>query len=233
MGLFSRYLGGARNPEVVHPPRERTMTPPQGLVIPERLNDLTKQFELRVTAIVDDSSSIQTYQNTADVIAWHNEILKTLSSHPRAAFIRWRTRFLTSRSLSSHSVPVKQAPHLNEKNYHPVYNTPLYDTAYEKLKHIEQRQKEIGPENYFLSSEEGDTILAGAYAIRVHYYADHQATTDVPTRPVTWRVTFIVNEGTPDEKRDFKQGVIATANSGNATPGSSGTDWADVAAPTL
>jgi uncharacterized protein YfaP (DUF2135 family) len=91
----------------------------------------------------------------------------------------------------------------------------------------------IGPENYFLSSEEGDTILTGSYAIRVHYYADHQATTDVPTRPVTWRVTFIVNEGTPDEKRDFKQGVIATANSGNATPGSSGTDWADVAAPTL
>jgi uncharacterized protein YfaP (DUF2135 family) len=91
----------------------------------------------------------------------------------------------------------------------------------------------VGPENYFLSSEEGDTILAGAYAIRVHYYADHQATTDVPTRPVTWRVTFVVNEGTPQEKRDFKDGVLATANSGNADPGSSGGDWADVAQPML
>ena len=91
----------------------------------------------------------------------------------------------------------------------------------------------IGPENYFLSSEEGDTVLPGAYTIRVHYYADHQATTEVPTRPVTWRVTLILNEGTPDEKRDFRQGVIATANSSNATPGSTGSDWAEVAAPTL
>lgn len=91
----------------------------------------------------------------------------------------------------------------------------------------------VGPENYFLSSAEGDTILPGTYTIRVHYYSDHQATTEVPTRPVTWRVTFVVNEGTPNEKRDFKDGVLTTANSGNADPGSGGSDWADVAQPML
>ena len=91
----------------------------------------------------------------------------------------------------------------------------------------------FGPENYFLSAQEGDTILDGAYTIRVHYYSDHQAGADTPTRAVSWRVTLVVNEGTPDEKRQFYEGELATANAGNDNPGGSGSDWATAHVLTL
>jgi uncharacterized protein YfaP (DUF2135 family) len=84
----------------------------------------------------------------------------------------------------------------------------------------------IGPENYFLSFEEGDTVLPGTYTVRVHYYSDHLATGDTPTRVVDWRVAIVVNEGTPQEKREFPRGTLAVDNSGNASPGASGGDWA-------
>ena len=87
----------------------------------------------------------------------------------------------------------------------------------------------FGPENYFLSSEEGDTVVPGAYTIRVHYYSDHLKTQDTPARAVPYRVVIIVNEGTPSEKREFHEGTLTVDNSGNSSPGGSGPDWATVA----
>ncbi|MGH9364613.1 MAG: CARDB domain-containing protein [Thermoanaerobaculia bacterium] len=84
----------------------------------------------------------------------------------------------------------------------------------------------FGPENYFLSSEKGDRVLAGVYTIRVHYYRDHLKTDQTPTRVVSWRVVLLLNEGTASEKREIYSGSLSAANSGNASPGSSGSDWA-------
>ena len=91
----------------------------------------------------------------------------------------------------------------------------------------------FGPENYFLSSEEGDTILAGHYAVRVHYFSDHQRSADTPTRVVTWRLVVIINEGTPQERREFHTGTLSADNPGNDGPGGSGPDWATAADVTL
>ena len=87
----------------------------------------------------------------------------------------------------------------------------------------------FGPENYFLSSEEGDTVLPGTYTVRVHYYSDHLKTQGMPARAVQYRVVIIVNEGTPSEKREFREGTLAVDNSSNASPDGSGPDWATVA----
>jgi uncharacterized protein YfaP (DUF2135 family) len=84
----------------------------------------------------------------------------------------------------------------------------------------------FGPENYFLSSLAGNTVLAGVYSIRVHYYSDHLRTSQTPTRVVAWRVVILVNEGTPAETVEIFNGSLSTDNSGNASPGSSGPDWA-------
>lgn len=90
-----------------------------------------------------------------------------------------------------------------------------------------------GPENYFLSSEEGDMILPGAYVVRVHYFGDHEDGEETPTRPVEWRVVVILNEGTPQERRTFHRGTLSVANGGNSSPGGSGPDWATVTEVTL
>jgi uncharacterized protein YfaP (DUF2135 family) len=91
----------------------------------------------------------------------------------------------------------------------------------------------IGPENYFLSFDEGDTVVTGAYVIRVHYFSDHRADDETPPRAVRWRVTLLLNEGTDTEKREFFSGTLTVPNSGNGSPGSTGPDWAEVAQPTL
>lgn len=91
----------------------------------------------------------------------------------------------------------------------------------------------IGPENYFLSFDEGDTIVTGQYGIRVHYYSDHRADTETPARAVRWRVVLLLNEGTANEKRQFYEGTLTTPGSSNSSPGSTGPDWADVAQPAL
>lgn len=87
----------------------------------------------------------------------------------------------------------------------------------------------LGPENYFLSSEEGDTILPGTYTVRVHYYSDHERTAETPTRIAEWRVVILLNEGTPREQREFRRGTLAKDDAGNAAPGASGADWATAA----
>lgn len=91
----------------------------------------------------------------------------------------------------------------------------------------------FGPENYFLSSEEGDTVLPGAYTLRVHYFSDHQADEETPPRVVSWRVDLLINEGTPAEQRKVTSGVLSMPSPGNAQPGGSGPDWAAVDVVTL
>jgi uncharacterized protein YfaP (DUF2135 family) len=86
----------------------------------------------------------------------------------------------------------------------------------------------FGPENYFLSSAQGNTVLPGVYTIRVHYYRDHQKTSPDPARVVGWRVVILVNEGTPTEKTQIFSGSLSADNSGNQAPGSTGPDWATV-----
>lgn len=84
----------------------------------------------------------------------------------------------------------------------------------------------FGPENYFFSAPEGNTIPGGVYSIRVHYYSDHRQDQDHPTRSVTWRVVLLLDEGTPREMREIFTGSLSAANSSNAQPGSGGADWA-------
>jgi uncharacterized protein YfaP (DUF2135 family) len=91
----------------------------------------------------------------------------------------------------------------------------------------------FGPENYLLSSEAGNTVLPGTYAVAVHYYSDHLRTADTPTRIATWRVVTIVNEGSPGETRAFASGSLGVDNASNATPGGTGPDWATVGQVTI
>jgi uncharacterized protein YfaP (DUF2135 family) len=84
----------------------------------------------------------------------------------------------------------------------------------------------FGPENYFLSSANGNKVLPGTYKIRVHYYSDHQRDDKTPTRVVTWRVVVLVNEGTPNEKREIFSGSLSKDDNSNYSTGSIGPDWA-------
>jgi uncharacterized protein YfaP (DUF2135 family) len=86
----------------------------------------------------------------------------------------------------------------------------------------------FGPENYFLSFEEGDTILTGTYTVRVHYYRDRLSDVETPTRAVGYRVVMVANEGAPNEKRKIATGTLSVDDSGNSSPGSTGPDWATV-----
>lgn len=86
----------------------------------------------------------------------------------------------------------------------------------------------FGPENYFLSSADGDTVLPGGYQIRVHYYRDADQEDDEPARVVGWRVVVLLNEGTPAERRQIFTGTLTAASSTNDSPGSSGPDWGNV-----
>ncbi len=87
----------------------------------------------------------------------------------------------------------------------------------------------FGPENYFLSSVEGDTILEGGYEIRVHYYDDDLDFDDTPTRAAQWRVVVLTNEGTDREKRQVFTGALSSADVSNDSPEATGADWGTVA----
>ena len=86
----------------------------------------------------------------------------------------------------------------------------------------------FGPENYFLSAAEGDTVLSGNYTIRVHYYRDALRQNPPPTRIVGWRVIVLLHEGTPMERQDIYNGTLSLDNPSNSSPGSSGPDWVTV-----
>ncbi|MFN2384695.1 MAG: DUF2135 domain-containing protein [Thermoanaerobaculia bacterium] len=86
----------------------------------------------------------------------------------------------------------------------------------------------FGPENYFLSAAEGDTVLSGTYTIRVHYYRDALRQNPPPTRIVGWRVVVLLHEGTPMERQEIFNGTLSLDDPSNSSPGSSGPDWATV-----
>jgi uncharacterized protein YfaP (DUF2135 family) len=87
----------------------------------------------------------------------------------------------------------------------------------------------FGPENYYLSALQGNTVLPGVYTVRVHYYKDRAKTEENPTtRVVGWRVVVLLNEGTSEEKTRIFGGTLGKDNAANDSPGSSGPDWAFV-----
>jgi uncharacterized protein YfaP (DUF2135 family) len=86
----------------------------------------------------------------------------------------------------------------------------------------------FGPENYFLSSAEGNTVLPGVYTVRVHYFRDRQKTDQQPARVVGWRVVILVNEGTSAEKTQIFSGSLSADSQTNDSPGATGPDWATV-----
>jgi hypothetical protein len=79
-----------------------------------------------------------------------------------------------------------------------------------------------GPENYTLSSAEGDEVAPGDYLVRVHYF-EGEPTTD-------YSVRILLNENDPDtESVSTYSGSLDVSNRNNATPSSTGEDWGDVA----
>jgi uncharacterized protein YfaP (DUF2135 family) len=91
----------------------------------------------------------------------------------------------------------------------------------------------FGPENYFLSAAEGDTVPPGAYTFRVHYYNDELDDEETPTRSIGWRMVIVVNEGTPEARTVIRSGTLAFASGSNDSPGASGPDWATAAVVTI
>lgn len=79
-----------------------------------------------------------------------------------------------------------------------------------------------GPEHITLTSGDGDTVLAGDYVVRVHYYADHGG------GPVTGRVSIVANEGKPNFVLRTIPFSISVADSSTDGPGGSGPQWRDI-----
>jgi uncharacterized protein YfaP (DUF2135 family) len=79
-----------------------------------------------------------------------------------------------------------------------------------------------GPEHTTLTTTGPNpgTVLPGDYAINVHYYSDHGT-----GQTVTGTVSIVINEGTPNQALQSKSFTIATSDSANYDPGSTGPDW--------
>ena len=84
-----------------------------------------------------------------------------------------------------------------------------------------------GPEHISVATLEGDTVLEGAYVVRVHYYQDHGG------GAVSGRVTIVLHEGKPDQTVQTFPFAIGTDDPGNAVPGGTGADWVDITNVTL
>jgi uncharacterized protein YfaP (DUF2135 family) len=93
----------------------------------------------------------------------------------------------------------------------------------------------FGPENYLISLAENSPLRAGLYSIRVHYFRDHNKDATHPVRPMNWKVVVLLDEGTgpPKEKYEIFTGTLSSDNPNNASPGSSGPDWAIASNVTL
>ncbi|MEK7136890.1 MAG: hypothetical protein AAB853_01265 [Patescibacteria group bacterium] len=183
---------------------------PRGLIaIPEITSmisgnpkELIEQFRLHVTVVVDDSSSIQDCRNTADIIAWHNDTLASLSALPHADAIYWRTRFLTAHSLRGKHVSVREAPRLHEGNYHPIHDTPLYDSACKKLISVAKQQSR----NEYLSQKDRYMTLFlsdGADTASRTYSADDSAR--LAEKMLKTEKHIISGMGVHDGSTDFSQ----------------------------
>lgn len=81
--------------------------------------------------------------------------------------------------------------------------------------------KGFGPENYTLSQAEGDTLAAGTYRIRAHYFDG--------TVPADYRLRVLLREGKADESISTFVGTIPTSSRTNSAPSQTGVGWVDVA----
>lgn len=87
----------------------------------------------------------------------------------------------------------------------------------------------FGPEHWTLAGN--NTIRYGSpYRVRLHYYSDHNSSTSIPTN---YNVSVKLYEGTSREVVYRYRGNLATDNSSNKAPGSTGADWVDVGNFTL
>lgn len=78
-----------------------------------------------------------------------------------------------------------------------------------------------GPENTTLSVGEGDTLLAGDYGVRVHYYRGDG--------PVSGQVQILTYEGEEKQQnRTFNWMIGADGSSATAGPGGTGPQWTDI-----
>jgi uncharacterized protein YfaP (DUF2135 family) len=96
-----------------------------------------------------------------------------------------------------------------------------------------------GPEHYYATDgmklpNSPDNNLYGTYAIRVHYYADHDANTE-SVQPITWsvhvRYLAFKNQQTGDEiwEEESFSGYLSSANSGSSDSFSaSDSSWSSV-----
>jgi uncharacterized protein YfaP (DUF2135 family) len=82
-----------------------------------------------------------------------------------------------------------------------------------------------GPEHGTLTLESASTsqILEGNYVVRVHYYDDHGAGI------ATGHVNIVVNEGTDHQVEKTVPFTINVSDYRNYSPGSTGSDWVDIA----
>ncbi len=87
-----------------------------------------------------------------------------------------------------------------------------------------------GPEHATLTDPVGGTrVLPGNYVVKVHYYDDHSASSTIPARTMTGKVTIVINEGEPTQKMQTFPFSLSTPNSSNDNPGDSGPDWQSIA----
>lgn len=84
----------------------------------------------------------------------------------------------------------------------------------------------FGPEHTTLTTSgvPPGNVLPGNYAIRVHYFSDHGT-----QQGATGTVSIVLNEGTDQQVLRSKTFSIGTSNPDNDQPGSSGSDWVDIA----
>ncbi len=88
---------------------------------------LQEDFQLLVGNLIDDSCSIENYENTDAVIRGHNANLEMFRQRALGApdRILVMTRFLTAGRLHDYCTPARAAL-LNRENYRPIHGTPLY-----------------------------------------------------------------------------------------------------------
>lgn len=84
-----------------------------------------------------------------------------------------------------------------------------------------------GPEHITLTTDgdAGAEVLDGTYTVRVHYYSNHRDEDSL----ASGTVTIVVNEGEENQASESVAFSFTTDNSSNASPGSTGADWVDIA----
>ena len=82
-----------------------------------------------------------------------------------------------------------------------------------------------GPEHITLTADTSGEVLDGTYTVRVHYYSNHRDEDSL----ASGMVTIVVNEGQENQASESVAFSFTTDNPSNASPGSTGADWVDIA----